>query len=64
MLAVVRHARAALIVAAVSVLPAAVPAQQLPDSARLEALKAEALTRVEGRAKQVQEIVDMLFSFS
>ena len=30
---------------------------------RLEKLKAEALTMVEGRAKQVQEIVDMLFSF-
>jgi aminobenzoyl-glutamate utilization protein B len=30
---------------------------------RLEKLKAEALQLVEGRAKQVQEIVDMLFSF-
>lgn len=30
---------------------------------RLERLKAEALTKVEGRAKMVQEIVDMLFSF-
>lgn len=30
---------------------------------RLEGLKAEALKLVEGRAKQVQEIVDMLFSF-
>jgi aminobenzoyl-glutamate utilization protein B len=30
---------------------------------RLERLKTEALTRVEGRAKMVQEIVDMLFSF-
>lgn len=60
----VRHARAAVLAAAVTILPAALPAQQLPDSARLEALKAEALTRVEGRAKQVQEIVDMLFSFS
>jgi aminobenzoyl-glutamate utilization protein B len=30
---------------------------------RLEKLKAEALTKVEGRAKMVQEIVDMLFSF-
>src|SRR5688572_17003606 len=30
---------------------------------RLEKLKAEALAKVEGRAKLVQEIVDMLFSF-
>ncbi|MGH7694317.1 MAG: amidohydrolase, partial [Gemmatimonadaceae bacterium] len=30
---------------------------------RLEKLKTEALTKVEGRAKLVQEIVDMLFSF-
>jgi aminobenzoyl-glutamate utilization protein B len=32
--------------------------------ARLERLKAEALTKVDGRAKLVQEIVDHLFSFS
>ena len=30
---------------------------------RLDRLKAEALTAVEGNAKMVQEIVDMLFSF-
>jgi aminobenzoyl-glutamate utilization protein B len=30
---------------------------------RLEKLKAEALTKVEGRAKMIQEIVDQLFSF-
>ena len=30
---------------------------------RLERLKTEALTAVEGTAKMVQEIVDMLFSF-
>src|SRR5687767_11054463 len=30
---------------------------------RLEKLKTEALTGVEGKAKMVQEIVDMLFSF-
>src|SRR5688572_14211552 len=30
---------------------------------RLERLKTEALTAVEGKAKMVQEIVDMLFSF-
>ncbi len=34
-----------------------------PTDPRLEKLKAEAVTMVEGRAKQVQEIVDMLFSF-
>ena len=35
---------------------------QAPDP-RLERLKTEALTAVEGKAKMVQEIVDMLFSF-
>lgn len=30
---------------------------------RLEALKTEALARVEGRAKMIQEIVDMVYSF-
>ncbi|MBA3854529.1 MAG: amidohydrolase, partial [Gemmatimonas sp.] len=39
-------------------------AAQAADSARIERLKAEALTRVEGRAKLVQEIIDHLFSFS
>jgi aminobenzoyl-glutamate utilization protein B len=34
------------------------------DSARLERLKAEALTKVEARAKLIQEIIDHLFSFS
>lgn len=34
-----------------------------PADPRIEKLKAEALQLVEGRAKQVQEIVDMLFSF-
>ena len=37
---------------------------QAPDSARLERLKAEALTKVDARAKLVQEIVDQLFSYS
>jgi aminobenzoyl-glutamate utilization protein B len=37
-------------------------AAQRPDQ-RLDRLKSEALTAVEGRAKQVQEIVDMVFSF-
>ena len=60
-----RWARTALVALAVALsLPATLPAQALPDSAKLEALKVEALRRVEGRAKQVQEIVDMLFSFS
>ena len=35
---------------------------QTPD-ARLERLKAEALTKVDGRAKQIQEIIDQLFSY-
>jgi aminobenzoyl-glutamate utilization protein B len=37
---------------------------QTPDEARIERLKAEALTKVEARAKLVQEIIDHLFSFS
>lgn len=37
---------------------------QAPDSARLERLKAEALTKIDARAKLVQEIIDHLFSFS
>lgn len=47
-----------------SLAPASLDAQATADSARLERLKAEALTRVEGRAKLVQEIIDHLFSFS
>jgi aminobenzoyl-glutamate utilization protein B len=46
------------------VVPSSLAAQASADSARLERLKAEALTRVEGRAKLVQEIIDHLFSFS
>ena len=46
-----------LVVPAVSSLRA-----QAPDP-QLERLKTEALTAVEGRAKMVQEIVDMVFSF-
>jgi aminobenzoyl-glutamate utilization protein B len=52
---------------ALSALLAATPTSanaQAVDSARIERLKAEALTRVEGRAKLVQEIIDHLFSFS
>jgi aminobenzoyl-glutamate utilization protein B len=43
--------------------PAAAVAQVTAADPRLDKLKAEALQLVEGRAKQVQEIVDMLFSF-
>ena len=59
----VRRARAALFAVAASfvALPA-LHAQQLPDSARLERLKVEALTKVDGRAKMVQEIVDRIAS--
>ncbi len=69
-----RWTRLASLAAAVSTLPpsAGVAEAQQPAAAvnavtagdpRLEKLKAEALQMVEGRAKQVQEIVDMLFSF-
>ena len=51
----------ATLLAAMLAAPPALPAQA-PDP-RLEKLKAEALTAVEGKAKMVQEIVDMLFSF-
>jgi aminobenzoyl-glutamate utilization protein B len=44
--------------------PSAAAAQAAPDSARLERLKAEALTKVEARAKLIQEIIDHQFSFS
>ena len=47
-------------VAAVSLAPTALEAQADP---RLGDLKNDALEMVDGRAKQVQEIVDMLFSF-
>ncbi len=43
--------------------PPAAAAATAPVDPRLEKLKAEALVMVESRAKQVQEIVDMLFSF-
>lgn len=55
----------ALALSAVGPLSAPLFAQQsAADSARIERLKADALTRVEGRAKQIQEIIDMQFSFS
>jgi aminobenzoyl-glutamate utilization protein B len=34
-----------------------------PTDPRIERLKTEALSKVEGRAKQIQEMVDMVFSF-
>ena len=37
--------------------------EKRPADPRLERLKAEALTKVDARAKQIQEIVDMVFSF-
>ena len=47
--------------APLTVVPCALAAQDVDP--RIEALKAEALELVEGRAKLVQEIVDQLFSF-
>jgi aminobenzoyl-glutamate utilization protein B len=57
-----------LAAAAMPVTPRTLPAQGAPATGaaadpRLARLKDEALRLVEGRAKQVQEIVDMLFSF-
>ena len=54
-----------LLAAILLVAPAIASAQAATAAAdpRLDRLKAEALTAVEGRAKMVQEIVDMLFSF-
>jgi aminobenzoyl-glutamate utilization protein B len=48
--------------AALSLQPTTSAAQGAPDP-RLERLKTEALALVDGKAKMVQEIVDMLFSF-
>src|SRR4026207_87666 len=58
---VLRH----LAIASLLVIPGAAAMGQAATGAdpRLEKLKAEALTSVEGRAKMVQEIVDILFSF-
>jgi aminobenzoyl-glutamate utilization protein B len=50
----------ALAVLAISLTAAPAAAQ---DDARLEALKVEALEKVDGQAKLVQEIIDHLFSF-
>lgn len=59
-----RLARRGIALAAALTLSAPLTAQTAPDSARLERLKAEALVKVEQRAKLVQEIIDHLFSFS
>jgi aminobenzoyl-glutamate utilization protein B len=67
MLPVLRRGRArAFAAASLFALCVAAPSlrAQAPDSARLERLKAEALVKVDGRAKLVQEIVDQLFSYS
>ena len=53
---------AAALVAATFVAPAL--RAQGADSARLERLKTEAIAKVDGRAKLVQEIVDQLFSYA
>jgi len=60
-----RHLLATLTLGVTTVgtmVPAMAAAQGSPDP-RLERLKSEALTLVDGKAKMVQEIVDMLFSF-
>ena len=43
--------------------PRPASAQVPMDSARLAALKAEALTKVDARAKMIQEIIDQVFSY-
>jgi aminobenzoyl-glutamate utilization protein B len=60
-LAAVPSSAPALLAQGATVPPATAPAASADP--RLEKLKAEALQMVESRAKQVQEIVDMLFSF-
>jgi aminobenzoyl-glutamate utilization protein B len=57
--------RLALLAAASLFVVAPLPAQRTAAGAdpRLEKLKAEALTKVDGRAKMIQEIIDELFSY-
>ena len=56
--------RRTLFALALAVSATALPAQQAPmDSAKLAALKAEAIIKVEARAKQIQEIIDQVFSY-
>ncbi len=54
---------AAALALALSVIPMNAAPAAAQDDARLEALKAEALERVDEHAKLVQEIIDHLFSF-
>ncbi|HSA57208.1 MAG TPA: amidohydrolase [Gemmatimonadaceae bacterium] len=61
-----RSLLALMAVAATLVAPSALAQRPAPNAGadpRLERLKAEALTLVDGKSKMVQEIVDMLFSF-
>jgi aminobenzoyl-glutamate utilization protein B len=60
----VRLGRALILSATVATLAPAALQGQAPDSARIERLKVEALTKVQAKAKLVQEIVDQLFSYS
>ena len=55
----------AALLLALALAPAPRPAQaQAPmDSARLAALKAEAITKVDARAKMIQEMIDQVFSY-
>ena len=62
-LAAVPASAPALLAQAATPPAAATTPAAAPVDPRLEKLKAEALVMVESRAKQVQEIVDMLFSF-
>jgi aminobenzoyl-glutamate utilization protein B len=56
--------RRTLLAAALCLGARALPAQSAPlDSARLAALKAEAIQKVEARAKLIQEIIDQVYSF-
>jgi aminobenzoyl-glutamate utilization protein B len=59
----VRHLLVLALLAAPIGAAGAQAAGQATADPRLERLKTEALTAVEGRAKMVQEIVDMVFSF-
>ena len=56
-------ARVAMLLLLSTGAPRASDAQTAPDDPRLARLKAEALTKVDARAKQIQEILDQLFSF-
>ena len=57
-----RRACFAVLTALALTLSATTAHAQTPDP-RLDRLKAEALTKIDGRAKQIQEIVDQLFSY-